>query len=92
MEAAQSRNLVRKQLMLSSTNIEKIERIAKDKHLSVANVVRMAITSFDPDSYNKDETELLDLVSSRLKETIDDVVATRERLNKTLDDYEARGL
>ncbi|PHS24658.1 MAG: hypothetical protein COA83_07380 [Methylophaga sp.] len=92
MEAAQSKNLVRKQIMLSFENIKKLERIAKDKHLSVANVVRMAIISFDPDNHNKDESELLDLVSSRLKETINDVVSTRKRLNKTLDAYEERGL
>jgi hypothetical protein len=40
MQATQTENLVRKQFMLSNTNIKKLERIAKEKKLSVASVVR----------------------------------------------------
>lgn len=91
MQVAQTENLVRKQLMLSSTNIKKLERIAKEKKLSVASVVRSAIDSFNPDGTDLETSELMELVSSRLKETIEDTANTRKRLDKTLTSLEQRG-
>ena len=90
MQAAQTENLVRKQLMLSSTNIQKLEKIAKEKKLSVASVVRSAIDSFNPDNTDFETSELMELVSSRLKEAIEDTANTRKRLDKTLTSLEKR--
>ncbi len=86
----QTENLVRKQLMLSNTNIQKLERIAKEKKLSVASVVRSAIDSFNPDDTDVEASELMELVSSRLKEAIEDTANTRKRLDKTLTFLEQR--
>ena len=92
MQAIQTENLVRKQLMLSDTNVKKLEKIAKEKNLSVASVVRTAIDSFDPDSIDLDTSELMELVSTRLKEAIADTASTRKRLDKTLTEIEKKGL
>ena len=92
MQPVQNKNLVRKQLMLSNSNIEKLERIAKEQELSVASVVRTAIDSFNPDSVDIEGSELMELVSVRLKEAIADTAQTRKRLDKTLKKLEKRSL
>ncbi len=92
MQTVQNKNLVRKQLMLSNSNIEKLERIAKEQELSVASVVRTAIDSFNPDSVDIEGSELMELVSVRLKEAIADTAQTRKRLDKTLKKLEKRSL
>ena len=92
MQTAQSENLVRKQLMLSNTNIQKLEKIAKEKKLSIASVVRAAIDSFNPDANDVETSELMELVSTRLKEAIKDTADTRKRLDKTLTFLEKKGL
>jgi hypothetical protein len=92
MQVIQAKNLVRKQLMLSDANIKKLERIAKEKKLSVASVVRTAIDSFNPDGVDLETSELMELVSTRLKEAIADTASTRKRLDKTLTEIEKRGL
>jgi hypothetical protein len=92
MQPTQTENLVRKQLMLSNTNIKKLERIAKEKKLSVASVVRAAIDSFNPNSADLETSELMELVSTRLKEAITDTASTRKRLDKTLTSLEERSL
>lgn len=92
MQVAQTENLVRKQLMLSNTNIKKLERIAKEKKLSVANVVRTAIDSFNPDDTGMETSELMELVSTRLKKTIIDTANTRKRLDKTLTFLDKRAI
>jgi hypothetical protein len=92
MQPSQTENLVRKQLMLSNTNIKKLERIAKEKKLSVASVVRAAIDSFNPNGADLETSELMELVSTRLKEAIADTASTRKRLDKTLTSLEERSL
>ena len=91
MQATQTENLVRKQFMLSNTNIKKLERIAKEKKLSVASVVRKAIDSFNPDGTDLETSELMELVSTKLKEAITDTANTRKRLDMTLTSIEKRG-
>ncbi len=92
MSTLESTNLVRKQVMLSTENIAKLERIAKAGHLSIANVVRSAVDSYSPDAVEDsgDDSELMALVSARLKEAIEDTASTRKRLNKTLTTLEAK--
>ena len=91
MQVTQTENLVRKQLMLSNTNVKKLEKIATDKKLSVSSVVRSAIDSFNPDGADLVASELMELVSSKLKEAIEDTANTRKRLDKTLTVLEQRG-
>ncbi len=55
-------------------------------------MVRTAIDSFDPDSIDLDTSELMELVSTRLKEAIADTASTRKRLDKTLTEIEKKDL
>ena len=78
-------NLVRKQYLISRKQIEKIETLAKKQKTSAAQLVRAAIDAYDPDvPMDMKETELLDLVSKRVKEAIADTQETRTRLGITL--------
>lgn len=85
-------NLVRKQYFISRKQIEKIERLAKKQKTSAAQLVRAAIDAYDPDiPMDMKETELLDLVSKRVKEAITDTQETRTRLGVTLKQLTVRG-
>ncbi|HID82968.1 MAG TPA: hypothetical protein EYH06_14115 [Chromatiales bacterium] len=89
MQTAQS--LVRKQYLVTEKNVKKLERIAKTKGTSATEIVRQAIDAYDPENFNSvGESELMELVSARLKETIADTQATRKRLRKTLSKLEAK--
>lgn len=86
MQTIQQSQLIRKQYLVSENNVEKLERIAKTKGTSATEIVRQAIDAFDPDGLDSvGESELMELVSERLKEAIAETQATHKRLNKTLD-------
>lgn len=78
----QKENLVRKQVMLSTNNIEKLEAIAASNSSSVAEVVRLAIDNYSPDE--QQDSDLMELVAARLEEAVNDTANTRKRLNKAL--------
>lgn len=83
MQAAE--NLVRKQYLIAPRQIDKIKVLAKRQKTSAAEVVRMAIDAFNPDvPAEMNESELFELVSTRVKEAIADTATTRKRLHKTL--------
>lgn len=85
-------NLVRKQYLISSSQVKKIELLAKKQNKSAAEMVRNAIDAFNPDvTMDMKESELLDLVSARVKEAIANTRDTRNRLQTTLEKLEARG-
>lgn len=64
-------NLIRKQYMVSKSNIEKLTQIAAERGSSVTEVVRRAIDAYDPTGYDIMEApELMNLVSDRLREAI----------------------
>ncbi len=87
---ARSATLVRKQVLLSTENIEKLETVASKRKSSVAEVVRNAIDYFDPEGDSASESnELLEVASRKLKEAISDTQITRRRLNKTLKKIES---
>ncbi|MEN8256906.1 MAG: ribbon-helix-helix protein, CopG family [Thermodesulfobacteriota bacterium] len=84
MQATQSSNLIRKQYLISSNQIEKLDRLAKERGASAAEIVRQAIDAYEPDLEGMGAPELLELVSVRVKEAIEDTQNTRKRLGKTL--------
>ena len=78
-------NLVRKQYLIASRQIAKLDTLAKQQKKSAAEVVRMAIDAFNPDvPADLNELELFELVSKRVKEAIEDTQATRKSLEETL--------
>jgi len=86
MHTAKSKPLIRKQIMLSNENLEKLSLIAKEKKTSVAHIVRNAVDSYEPDNIHNDVelTELIELATTKLKEAIEDTRATSKHLNETL--------
>jgi hypothetical protein len=72
---------------MSTENISKLDELAQQQGTSSAQIVRLAIDAYDPDNQItlEEEKELMELVSSRLKEAIEDTRATRKRLDKTLE-------
>ncbi len=82
-----SQNLVRKQYLMSNEHISKVDRLAKKTGASSAQIVRLAVEAYDPDRLRNEseENELMELVSTRLREAIQDTQQTRLRLEQTLE-------
>ena len=77
-------NLVRKQFFLSQENVEKLDQMVNSNVAeSAAEAVRIAIDVFDSKSI-EEETKLMELVTVRLDEAIENTRKTREELSKTL--------
>jgi hypothetical protein len=84
MQTTQAEKLVRKQFLLSPSQVKKLNRLARDEGTSVAEMVRVAIDSYNPDTAaiaDLDAPELIELVSKRLKEAI----ASTKKANRTID-------
>jgi len=80
-----SERLVRKQFLISLDQVKKLELLAQREKTSAADMVRKAIDAYDPNNpKDMDESELLELVSARVKEAIADTQKTRSSLAKTL--------
>jgi len=92
MQTAPSEPLVRKQIMLSNENLEKLTTIAESKKASVAKIVRDAIDSYEPDPINEDAelTDLVSLLNSKLDSAIQDTEETHAFLKSTLDNLSSR--
>jgi hypothetical protein len=83
MQTAQTEKLVRKQFLISPSQIKKLDRLAKDEGTSVAEIVRTAIDTYDPNMAafaDLDAPQLIKLVSTRLKEAI----ASTQKANRTM--------
>jgi hypothetical protein len=79
--------LIRKQFLISPDQIKKLELLAKKEQTSAAEMVRKAIDAYNPNlAQEMDESELLELVSSRVKEAIADTQTARRSLTKTFKD------
>jgi len=64
--------------------------LAKEKNTSAAEMVRNAIAAYNPDvPTDMEKSELLELVSARVKEAIVDTRNTRKRLDKTVNELSA---
>jgi len=82
--ASQSEKLVRKQFLISPSQIKKLNRIARDEGTSVSEIVRLSIDTYDPDIAafaDSDAPGLVDLVSIRLKAAI----VSTQRANRNID-------
>ena len=87
MQTAQTEKLVRKQFLISPGQVKKLNHLARDKGTSVAEMVRVAIDSYNPDTAavaDLDAPELIELVSERLKEAITSTRKANRTIDKTL--------
>ena len=81
---AQADTLVRKQFFISSENVNKLERLAKElKGISAAKIVRDAIDAYNPNGNqpNIEQKDLLELTHSKVKEALQ----ATEKANQTMD-------
>jgi len=84
--------LVRKQFLISPAQNKKIELLSKKGNTSSAKMVRNAIDAYNPDvPTDMEESELLELVSTRVKEAIIDTRNTRKHLDETFKKLSMRG-
>jgi hypothetical protein len=68
--------------------IERVSKIAKNKKVSFAAVVRDAVSSFDGDNMSDDEAILEALADTMIK-TTQDLVRKIDEIEKRLDDTHA---
>ena len=95
MPIPQPEKLVRKQFLISPSQIKKLNRLAKNEGTSVAQIVRTAIDTYDPDIAtlnDLDAPELMELVSARLKDAIASTRKANRVIDKTLKDLSKRSL
>ena len=95
MPTPQTEKLVRKQFLISPSQIKKLDRIARDEGTSVAEIVRVAIDTYDPNSAafaDIDSPELIELVSTRLKEAITSTQKANRNIDRALKNLSKRSL
>ncbi len=77
--------LVRRQYLVTQQNLAKLEAAAKAEGVSATEIVRRAIDRYHPlGSDEMDAPELMELVSTRLKEAIASVRKANRTVSKTL--------
>ncbi len=64
--------------------IEKVDKIAKNKKISFAKVVREAINAFDSET-SAEDAKILDLLADTMIQTTQEVVKKMEEVEKQLD-------
>lgn len=78
-------NLIRKQYLVSESNVEKLEAIALIRGTSVTEVVRQAIDAYDPEHVDgMDAPEMMELVASRLSDTLKATRRANKRVNAAI--------
>jgi hypothetical protein len=87
--------LVRKQFLISSSQVKKLNRLARNEGTSVAQILRQAIDTYNPDTAaiaDLDASELMELVSERLKEAITSTQKANRAVTKTLKKLSTRSI
>ena len=87
METTRAEKLIRKQFLISPSQIEKLNRLARDEGTSVAQMVRQAIDTYNPDTAaisELDSSELMELASERLKEAITSIQNANRAVSNAL--------
>ncbi|ODS23742.1 hypothetical protein AB835_07100 [Candidatus Endobugula sertula] len=86
-----SQQLIRKQFLVSSSNVNKIERLAEEKGTSATEIVRLAIDAFDPEGvYSVNSNDLMTLVADQLKEAISSTQRANKKVAQTLKSLEEK--
>lgn len=80
-----SQHLVRKQFLVSESNVSKLERLAQEKGTSATEIVRLAIDAFDPEDADcMASEELMELVSEQLKSALEATRQANTKVNQTI--------
>lgn len=85
MSAQAQEHLIRKQYLVTKSNVRKLEKFASKQGKSAAQIVREAIDAYDPlTTDSMDSSELMALVSTRLKEAITSTRKANKKVATTL--------
>jgi predicted DNA-binding protein len=80
-----SEKMVRKQFLVPPATVRRLEQLAAQRGTSASEIVRQAINSYDVhDSEAMEATDLMELVSARLKEAIRSTRRARRTVTRTL--------
>jgi len=83
--AETSDKMVRKQFLMPPSTVKRLERLAAERGTSASAIVRQAIKSYDAnDAEAMQSSELMELVSLRLKEAIKSTRRARRTVSRTL--------
>ena len=82
---AQRETMLRKPILMPSSMIDKVDKIANEKKVSFAEVVREAVDAFDGDLSMVDE-ELVEALADTMIKTTREVVEKIDAIEKRLDE------
>jgi competence protein ComGC len=80
--------MLRKPILMPPTMIDKVDKIANDRKVSFAEVVREAVDAFDGDLSMEDEA-LLEALADTMIKTTQEVVKKIDEVEKRLDETHA---
>lgn len=85
-------SLVRKQFLITKSQVEKLEKLAGGVGISATEVLRRAIDAYAPVQTTADmeAPELLNLLQSRLKEAIDTAKAASIAVGSSIEEKASR--
>jgi chlorite dismutase len=86
--SAQRETMLRKPILMPPSMIDKVDKIANERKISFAKVVREAIDAFDGDLTMEDET-LLEALADTMIKTTREVVEKIDAIEKRLDETHA---
>ena len=86
---AQQETMLRKPILMPSGMVKKVDKIASDKNVSFAEVVRAAVDAFDGDLSLGDEV-LLEALANTMIKTTQEVIKKIDELEKRLDETHAK--
>ena len=83
---AQRETMLRKPILMPPSMIDKVDKIAKERKVSFAEVVREAVDAFDGDLSMEDEAlveALADTMIKTTREVVEKIDAIEKRLDET---------
>ena len=85
----QQKSMLRKPILMPPGMIRKVDKIASDKKVSFAEVVRAAVDAFDGDLSTGDEA-LLEALADTMIGTTQEVIKKIDEVEKRLDETHAK--
>jgi hypothetical protein len=85
---AQHETMLRKPILMPPSMIKKVDRIAKQKKVSFAEVVREAVEAFGEKPTSEDE-RILDVLADTMIETTEYLIKRMDEIEKSLDSTHA---
>jgi len=86
--SAQRETMLRKPILMPPSMIDKVDKIANERKVSFAEVVREAVDAFDGDLSMEDEA-LLEALADTMIKTTREVVEKIDAIEKQLDETHA---